>query len=73
MYTKKQYNRPNLLVVPYNAECMLQTLSKTGTDSKGDSGLDGPEDGGNTDTVIPSKEHMPYNAWDAWDDEDDWK
>lgn len=72
MHNKRQYNRPDLLVVPYNTECMLQTLSKTGTDSKGD-GTSGPEDGGNTDTVTPSKEHKPYNAWDAWDDEDDWK
>ncbi len=71
MHNKRQYNRPDLLVVHYNAKCMLQTLSKPSTDSKGD-GTTGPEEGGDTDTVTPAKEHKPYNAWEAWDD-DDWK
>ncbi len=72
MNTKKQYNQPAMLVVPYNVECMLQTLSKDQTESKGDT-ISGPESGGGTSTETPAKEHNTNSAWGAWDDEDDWK
>lgn len=71
MKTKKTYILPVTLLISCNTDNILQQLSKTGTESKGDNTPTGPEEGGDAGEgggITPSKEH---HSWNVWDD-DDW-
>ncbi len=71
MKTKKTYILPETFIIRCNTDNILQQLSKTGTESKGDNTPTGPEEGGDAGEgggITPSKEH---HSWNVWDD-DDW-